>query len=173
MPSSKARPKKQKCILLYVLVIVLSFAVYCGQNNEKAAGEGSETTSNAIGQPLVSIKSCALCGKEITAETAGRLTLDVGKELSMCCAYCMSRIKMRIGKQPFDAVTVCFSTGQKIDFKKAFFVVESDEAPCCRPSVLAFVSLEEAQKFAQSRNGRIISYKAIFDYAAKIKKDPN
>ena len=163
-----ARSKRLRSVLLCVLVFVLSVTVYCGQKNGQTDQEETKTASNTVSRPLATIKSCALCGKPINAKTAGRLTLEVGKELNTCCGLCTAGIKKRIGQQHFDAVTVCYATGEKIDFKEAFFVVESDETPCCTPSVLAFVSMKEAETFVSSKNGRVITYKEALAYVNEI-----
>ena len=168
---SGARSKRQRNILLCVLAFVLLFAVYCGQNNDQADKKETKEASNTASRPLAAIKSCALCGKEINAKTAGRITLDVGKELNTCCGFCTANIKKRIGEQHFDAVTVCYSTGEKIDFKQALFVVESSETPCCTPSALAFVSMKEAEAFVGSKGGMIINYQEILEYFADTTRD--
>ena len=168
---SGARSKRQRSVLLCLLSLVLSFSVYCGQNKDQVEQEETKTTSDTVSRPLATIKTCALCGKEITAKTAGRITLEVGKELNTCCGFCTASIKKRIGQKQFEAVTVCYSTGEKIDFKKAFFVVESDETPCCTPSVLTFVSMEEAEKFVSNKNGRIITFQEAIAYVRENVKN--
>lgn len=164
---SSERTKRGKTVLFCVLVFVLSCAISCGQNNGKTDQEETKTEgTTVVNQPLATIKSCAVCGKEINAKTAGRITLEVGKELHTCCGFCTASIKKRIGRQHFDAVTICYATGEKIDFKQAIFVVESNETPCCTPSALAFVSMKEAEAFVSSKGGMIINYQEILEYFA-------
>ncbi len=167
----KAKFARQRHVLLFFLVFILFLAVHCGKNNDQAVDKKPEVGGDEAVQPLATIKTCTLCGKAITATTACRITLDEGKELNACCSFCTANIRRRIGQQPFDAVTVCYSTGEKIDFKKAYFVVESDETPCCTPSVLAFASREEAEKFVAGKNGRIISFLEAMNYVDQFNKN--
>jgi hypothetical protein len=161
---SNATSKRQRNILLCGLILVLTFTVYCGQNNDQAGQQETEKVSKAFDQPLADIKSCTLCGKEINPKSAGRIKLKFGKELNTCCSFCTASIKKRIGQEQFEAVTVSYSTGEKIDFKKAVFVIESDETPCCTPSVLAFVSKEEAEEFVSRKNGRIVTVTEVIAF---------
>lgn len=167
----KVKSARQRCVLLCFFGFMLFFAVHCGNNNDQAVDEKPEVAGNEAVQPLATIKTCALCGKDIRARTACRITLDEGKELNACCSFCAANIRRRIGRQPFDAVTVCYSTGEKIDFKTAYFVVESDETPCCTPSVLAFSSLEEAEKFVAGKSGRIMSVLEVMNYVEQFGKN--
>jgi nitrous oxide reductase accessory protein NosL len=160
---------QRSCLLLFLMAITILLAVNCGKNGDQTDTEETKPVTTSGGGPLVEAKKCAMCGKEISGNTTCRITLEEGKELNTCCSLCTANIKKRIGGQPFNAVTVCYSTGRKVDFKKAFFVVESDEAPCCTPSVLAFVSMGEAEKFVAEKNGRILSYPEILNYAAEYK----
>jgi hypothetical protein len=149
------------------------FTVHCGDKSEPPAEkrEATGTDSVSTAKPLADVKTCALCGKAISGRTTCRIKLERGSELNTCCSFCAANIRKRIGRQPFSAVTVCYSTGQKIDFDKAVFVVESDEVPCCTPSVLAFVSMAEAEKFVESKNGRILSYPELLKYAAEYSNE--
>jgi nitrous oxide reductase accessory protein NosL len=161
--------QKRSWVLPSFLGIFLLLTAGCGSNDERTAKEESVQATTSAGEPLVEAKKCAMCGKEISGITTCRISLKDGKELNACCSFCAANIRKRIGSQPFSAVTVCYTTGRKVDFKKAVFVVESDEVPCCTPSVLAFVSMEEAEKFVAEKNGRIIKYPEILDYAVKYK----
>jgi len=57
--------------------------------------------------------------------------------------------------------TVCYSTGQRVDLRKAYYVVNSDVKICCDPSTLAFYSQEEAEKFVEVHHGEIKMFKDI------------
>jgi hypothetical protein len=162
--------QKRFWFLLFLAAITVFLAADCGNNTDTVDKEETKQATASGRAPLVEAMRCVLCGKDISGSVTCRISFKEGKELNTCCSFCAGCIRMRIGSQPFDAVTVCYATGQKVDFKKAVFVVGSDEVPCCTPSVLAFISMEEAEKFVSEKNGRIVSYPEILIVAEEYRR---
>ncbi|MFH1755468.1 MAG: nitrous oxide reductase accessory protein NosL [Candidatus Latescibacterota bacterium] len=171
---SRTKSARQCFIMLGILIFIFAGTIHCEKSETPPVQEETVKVGDVTHMPLVEQQECVTCKKTIVGNTACRVNLDSGREMITCCCYCAANIARRVGKQEyFKAVVACYATGEKIRFKDAYFVVGSEEVPCCKPSVLPFLSKEAAEKFAGAKGGTVAKYPEmlpLMDAAEKIMK---
>ena len=139
------------------LILLVAGTVHCDQKQE-ASKDKLDRKVEDIRNQYDNVSTCAMCGKEAIGKTVCLINVDAGVQVKTCCARCGVLMLKRLGYQKSGS-TIGYSTGERVDLRKAFFVVGSDVKTCCEPSVLAFVSREEAEKFVAEHHGEIKQFK--------------
>ena len=127
---------------------------------------------------------CMMCGMN-AGNSETKFTVEVtegGKDLtagtySFCCLNCLVLFKtrMRTGKigsvlaRDYDTVTGQYDSGQMIDAKTAFYIVESELRP--KGSMPPMMSIFSAQKKAEISKkvygGRILNWEEVREYTER------
>lgn len=100
------------------------------------------------------ISSCAMCGKLVSQRTVFIVKYENGEEKRACCAHCGLMMVSR-GKNIWQSLTADYLFGHMISAGQATYVSGSDVNICCVPSVLAFGSKQDAEKFQKGFGGRV------------------
>ena len=144
-----------------VLAMLMAVTVQCDKKENSTADDELDRKVQAIQNEYSNVSICGMCGKEASGKTVCNIYISVGEKVKTCCARCGVLMFKRLNRNKGGS-TVCYATGQPINgLKKAYYVVNSDVKTCCSPSVLAFCSLEEAEKFVETHHGEIKRFKDI------------
>jgi hypothetical protein len=102
---------------------------------------------------------CPICTRTFTADspTRFRITRVGGKELVTNCAHCGLTLVGHL-KDVVSVTTYDYTSGQEVNAEMAFYVENSHERACCRPSVLAFATNASAIQFQKEHAGSVVSY---------------
>jgi hypothetical protein len=145
------------------LVLLVAGTVHCDKSDQTV----QEDRVDKIDQQVQEVKNrystvstCAMCGKEASGKTVCIMSVAPGQKAKTCCARCGVQMLKRMGHQK-NGSTTCYSTGQRIGLREAYYVVNSDVKTCCTPSVLAFYDLQEAEKFVEAHHGEIKRFKDL------------
>ena len=124
--------------------------------------------------------ACTQCGRDECKNLAFTVGLENGSSVETCCPRCA--LRYIADKRPAVRTLAVrgFADGQSLDARKAFYVEGSDAHPCssherapavdargcclkavydrCEPSLVAFVSAEKAESFAQNHGGFVRTF---------------
>jgi hypothetical protein len=103
---------------------------------------------------------CALCREAVPARSDVVIHLDTGKVLEACCPHC-GLILLGMTEGVVSALAKDFLYGQMVECRHAAYVVGSEVALCCRPSVLCFATLREAQQFQSGFGGQVMDFSEV------------
>lgn len=98
---------------------------------------------------------CAMCGKPVVQRIVFIVMLENGEEVRACCAHCGLMMQSR-AQGVWQSLTADYLHGHMISAGQAFYLVGSEVSVCCVPSVLAFGSKAEAEKFQKGFGGRLL-----------------
>jgi nitrous oxide reductase accessory protein NosL len=119
---------------------------------------------------------CPLCGRPIHPAMAAEVQFANEAPERVCCLRCALTYAAQTGKSVKVRSVTDHASGRPLDPKDAFYVVGSDVAPCaappveasesrrevemqhfdrCRPSVVAFASAADAERFRAQAGGEI------------------
>ena len=99
---------------------------------------------------------CVMCRKPVSQRTVFIVKFENGEEKRACCAHCGLMLQSR-EQNVWQALTADYLYGHMISAGQAYYVAGSDVNICCVPSVLAFGSRQEAEKFQKGFGGQLLS----------------
>lgn len=99
---------------------------------------------------------CAMCGKPVSQRTVFIVKLENGEEVRACCAHCGLMLQSRL-ENVWQSLTADYLYGHMISAGQAYYLVESEVSICCVPSILAFGSNADAEKFQKGFGGQVLS----------------
>lgn len=108
-------------------------------------------------EPLT-LKSCPICSKPITRSHPYKIIVENTKVVEACCEHCGLMLHKKYESQDVSAITYDFITEKVTNALDAYYVVASSAVPCCSPSVIPFVSKEDAEKFAKGFGGKVLNF---------------
>ena len=133
------------------------------------------------GSLVHAFERCMMCGMDAKKSEA-KFTVQVIKgtkdiptgEYSFCCLHCLVLFKTRmkdgrIGSvlaRDYNTVTEKYDSGDMINAKKAFYLVESGLRPkwSMAPFILIFSTRKTAENFQRVYKGRIINWEEVWKY---------
>lgn len=104
------------------------------------------------------MKSCPICSKPITRSHPYKIIVENTKVVEACCEHCGLMLHKKYESQDVSAITYDFITEKVTNALDAYYVVGSSAVPCCSPSVIPFVSKEDAEKFAKGFGGKVLNF---------------
>ena len=131
--------------------------------------------------PVKAFERCIMCGmdaqksetKFIIHVTEGTKNIPSG-HYSLCCLHCMVLLKANLkdGKidtvlaRDYNTITSDYDSGEMIDAKKAYYLVESRLRPkgSMVPFMLIFSTLDSAEIFKKTYGGNILNWKEVWSY---------
>jgi DNA-binding transcriptional ArsR family regulator len=125
---------------------------------------GGATLLREDGKPL----RCGVCGSLAERRLDFVVELDSGQQVTACCPHCGLMLLQRIGPRSRAALTFDFLNRQPINARDATYLVGSAVAPCCSPSVLAFLRSDEAGKFQAAFGGDRGDLSFAMEWIAKV-----
>jgi hypothetical protein len=137
-----------------MLTLLMVLTIQCDNKEQSEANNELDRKVQSIQNDYSNAPKCKMCGKAASGKTVCTIPVSVNETAKTCCAHCGILILKRMGSHK-NGSAICYTTGQRIELKKAFFVENSDVKICCSPSVLAFYSREEAEKFVETHHGEI------------------
>ena len=129
----------------------------------------------------LAFERCIMCGmdaqksetKFVVQVIEGTRDVTHGK-YSFCCLHCLVLFKAwlkggKIGSilvRDYNTVTPKYDSGEMIDAKEAFYLVESGLRPkgSMVPFTAAFSSQEQAQKYRKVYGGKILNWEEVWRY---------
>ncbi len=111
---------------------------------------------------------CAVCGGPIEKRLDFIVELDSGERYTACCPHCGLMLLNRLGSRSGTAVTFDFLSRQTINARDATYLVGSRIAPCCSPSVLAFLKDDEAAKLQGAFGGERTDLRSALDWVNRM-----
>lgn len=106
------------------------------------------------------ITRCAMCSTPLKGHEKTHfiiMTKDK-KRLVACCGHCGMLMMHKLKDKAMRAVTPDFGTGELIDAKKAFYVVDNDMVVCCYPSTISFAKSSDAEAFQKKHKGVVMTF---------------
>jgi transcription elongation factor Elf1 len=107
--------------------------------------------------------ACAMCGKPVSQRTVFIVKFESGEEKRACCAHCGLMLQSRT-QSVWQAMTADYLYGHMISAGQAYYVIGSEVNICCVPSVLAFGSKPEAEKFQKGFGGQLLGMNDTVNY---------
>ena len=117
---------------------------------------GGATLPGAGGKAMDEGFSCAMCGKPVSARTVFIVKLENGDEVRACCSHCGLMLQSR-SENVWQSLTADYLYGHMISAGQAYYLVGSEVSICCVPSVLAFGSNVDVEKFQKGCGGQVLS----------------
>ncbi len=137
----------------------------------RALAGGGIVTAAAIILVIVSFTSkadtCYMCSKPLASHGATLYHLEFtgGKEVTVCCAHCGVGCQMRMRNMEGDELesvrTLDYLTEKSINGAAAYYLVGSEEIPCCVPTVICFEEQSSAERFQREQGGKVYSLEEI------------
>ena len=113
-------------------------------------------------------KKCFYCGGLVNDRTVFIIQMEDGSQRSACCPHCGLMAIGQPGTQT--ALASDFIYGRMVNARQAFYVLGSSVNLCCEPSVLCFVSQEEALRFKTGFGGSIYPLEAAISHLNDLMK---
>ncbi len=104
------------------------------------------------------IKTCPICEKPITRVHPYRIVIKGVRTVEACCEHCGLMLHNRYEDEEVSAITYDFITEKPVNVLDAYYVVGSSAVPCCSPSVIPFISKEDAEKFQRGFGGKVMNF---------------
>ena len=149
-----------RVIAMLIISSVFFLPASCSKQPEESSVDRPQAAGTAQGL-------CAMCSKPLKnhESTLYYLEYEDGSKWTGCCAHCgvVFEYKMRKkGKSKlFRAKTFDYRTHRVIDGFASFYLKDSDEIPCCVPTILAFETKEEVDSFQEAHGGRIYTFEEM------------
>ena len=138
------------------------------------------------GFSALAFERCIMCGMDAQkSETKFTVQIIEGtKEIpagdySFCCLHCLVLLKARMkgGKtgsilaRDYHTVTEKYDSGEMIEAKKGFYLVESRSRPkgSMVPFMLIFSTQKTAEKYKEAFGGRILNWEEGWKYTNALK----
>lgn len=128
---------------------------------------GGATLPNPGGKAQEETSSCAMCGKPASQRTIFIVKFDNGEEMRACCAHCGLMMQSR-EKNVWQSLTVDYLYGHMISAGQAFYLVGSELNICCVPSILAFGSKTDAEKFRKGFGGQLLDMEETIQHMHRM-----
>lgn len=101
--------------------------------------------------------TCEMCGMVNDGRTSCRLHMADGSQIEACCPHCgLMLIQRKPGVE--SAFIRDYLYGYMVNANSALYVMNSSITLCCRPSLLAFATPEDAQRFVTGFGGTVLTY---------------
>lgn len=134
------------------------------------------------------VERCIMCGmdsqksetKVVIEVTKGAKEIDAGR-YSLCCLHCLLLLKEHLEKRggqigsilvrDYNTVTEEYDSGDMVDAKKAFYLVEGNLRPkgSMVPFMLIFSTQKTASMFKKVYGGRILNWGEVWEYTKTYK----
>lgn len=105
--------------------------------------------------------SCDLCAAAVSPRTAMAIHRTDGRALNACCPHC-GLLLLEDASPPALVLARDFLYGRMVNAQQASFVLASEVALCCAPSVLCFATFEDAARFQRGFGGEILGFAAAW-----------
>jgi biotin operon repressor len=109
---------------------------------------------------------CAMCGKPTSERTVFIVQLESGEQKRACCAHCGLMIQNHT-KGVQQSLTADYLRGHILSAGQAVYLLGSEMAVCCIPSVLTFGSRLDAERFQKGFGGKIANMQEAIEYLHK------
>lgn len=106
---------------------------------------------------------CAMCSKPVPQRTVFIVKFENGEEQRACCAHCGLMLQSRT-ESVWQTMMADYLYGHMISAGQAYYVIGSEVNICCVPSVLAFGSKQEAEKFQKGFGGQLLGMNDTVHY---------
>ncbi len=101
--------------------------------------------------------TCEMCGMINDGRTSCRLHMEDGSQIEACCPHCgLMLIHRKRGVE--SAFIRDYLYGYMVNANSALYVMNSGITLCCRPSLLAFATVEDAERFVTGFGGTVLTY---------------
>jgi ribosomal protein L24E len=108
-----------------------------------------------------SADTCGLCALLISPRTGFMAKMKDGTTLHTCCAHC-GLLMLHNPDAAAMTLTRDFLYGRTINAAQAVYLMESTVAPCCVPSVLCFLTQDDAARFGNGFGGWLTDFAGAY-----------
>ncbi|MCB9453168.1 MAG: DeoR family transcriptional regulator [Anaerolineaceae bacterium] len=121
---------------------------------EKVRGAAQISTRGIIGETA---HQCSLCSMPVPLRTSFIINTTSGEKVYGCCPHCGLLLLERHPDTTL-VLTRDFLYGRMVNAGDAYYLIDSDIAVCCAPSVLCFAGERDAQRFQQGFGGNVLDF---------------
>lgn len=111
----------------------------------------------------VSAAECAMCRQAASVRSRFLIRRAGGEEITACCPHC--GIAMLAHMPGATGLATDFLEGNMIFAHQAWYVTGSRVRSCCAPSLLAFITEEDARDFQRGFGGEVLNFRQVTAYA--------
>ena len=141
---------------------VSAMTVHRDLNKLEAAGMlvrthgGIAAASPGLARESTPAGLCVMCARTVPERTAVRIHTPPRGYLSACCPHCGLSLLERDPTVDL-ALATDFLFGRMVGANNATYLVDSAVTLCCEPGVLAFATLQDAERFRCGFGGECLS----------------
>ena len=114
--------------------------------------------------------TCPMCQQGVREQLAFVLQFDDESQKQACCPHCGLMIMSM--QNPTLVLATDFLYGNKVNALQATYLIDPDLKTCCAPAVIAFTSLDDAQRFQQGFGGEIATFTETKDFLSSTHTPP-
>jgi hypothetical protein len=112
----------------------------------------------ALAQPAPENRAslCRMCDRPVQQRTAFTIRLENGSVQTACCPHC--GLLLLDDQKVASVLATDFLYGRVVNAAQAVYLLESQVAICCVPSVLAFADADDARRFQKGFGGKPMTF---------------
>ncbi len=118
----------------------------------------------AIAMQSTSPQPCIMCRAPVLEHTRVVIYTKDGSQHNACCPHCGLMYFLNHQDQVEVMLVKDLLHQHVIDARVATYVVDPSTVVCCRPSVLAFHSPDEARRFQRGFGGHVLTFSLAVEY---------
>ncbi len=100
--------------------------------------------------------TCPMCKQSVREQLAFVLQFDDDAQKHACCPHC--GLMMLNMQDPALMLATDFLHGNKVNALQATYLVSAALKTCCSPSLIAFSTAEDAERFQQGFGGELMNF---------------
>lgn len=111
-------------------------------------------------QGAATVRLCPMCRTPIQDRLRFSFTTRSGENREACCGHCAFML-VKHGEELNTLLATDYLYGRVMSAAQAHYVLNSRVAACCKPSVLPFLSAQDAEDFARAFGGEVMALEAV------------
>ena len=119
-------------------------------------------------KPSLGPDECIVCRMRPRRRLQVMLHLVDGTEQRACCPHCGLLALARARERITAALVTDFLYERPVSARDATYLIGSDTAICCTPTVLAFEQQSDAERFQRGFNGRLMPFEEAIAYLQQL-----
>jgi hypothetical protein len=168
--------EEETCTIQELAELLSVSAMTIHRDLDKLADQGKvvKVHGGAMLRPDPSVESassvCLMCKQGVREQLAFVLQFDDDGQKQACCPHC--GLMMLNMQNPTLMLATDFLHGNKVNALQATYLIRPDLKTCCSPAVVAFASLDDAQRFQQGFGGEMMNFSEAKSFLSSTHAPP-